>query len=700
MATFHCGVKIGIKGKTIPHLDYIKRENKYSNREDLISTKSGHLPSWAKDDTEFWQEINNHEQKRTYREIVFALPNELTEIEQQQLVNEYIEQVIPHNPYTYAIHSTDSSIHGVKNPHLHLMFSERINDDHVKNLSKDEWFKQRGVSKKGEEFGGSKKDRSWAGTGRTKKYYEIRDHLANMINQKLEEKGLNVRVSAKSLEEEANIARQQGNNEKASGKNTKRAIRIHHREYIPFSKYIQEKVNDTTPIDPLIPLAIQERIEKLRNNATHQERLENIQEYNTSIKPTIDDYSKATKKVATEIKDLMDVYTSPYSIIKNKLEEKIVESYDADYLHIDEYTYASIIASEDVSESIETELSSDPSSHDNTVLMLADIYINKERLTVLEKELENAVKNTDDILFSILPKEEKELLLKLEKDLKQTIKAIDWAEHDGAQCDHFYDRKHKIEYELMHYKQQMKYTHKEKYQQAMNTLVNDYMKTSDTLKKLKVLYNKGYKTLPENKRSNIKNAVDTIKRVDTKHKYLADFVQQETKRQLKEVIHNYNQSKRIKTIQDFVDKEIDSKYNNVLKKEKEKLRSQYSKLNYNQKQGKDTSENTKAIYELEQTIEKIRRQYTTTDIVTIANQKYQAYSNKQKKKIFTPNETKQQFKRIMRKPHGYKRFNRAGNKIIKKLTDASKDLTSNLNASVSSDGIRIQSQEDGINYIN
>ena len=101
MATYHCAIKIGRSGKTIPHLDYIKREGRYqkdASEHDVITTKSGHMPVFAQEDErEFWNACAAHD-VRSYREIEFALPNELSHEEQIKLVEEFIEEVIPHNP--------------------------------------------------------------------------------------------------------------------------------------------------------------------------------------------------------------------------------------------------------------------------------------------------------------------------------------------------------------------------------------------------------------------------------------------------------------------------------------------------------------------------------------------------------------------------------------------------------------------------
>jgi hypothetical protein len=54
MASYHCSVKAGPKGKAAAHAQYIAREGKYSEGErfdDLESSGEGNLPKWAEHDS-------------------------------------------------------------------------------------------------------------------------------------------------------------------------------------------------------------------------------------------------------------------------------------------------------------------------------------------------------------------------------------------------------------------------------------------------------------------------------------------------------------------------------------------------------------------------------------------------------------------------------------------------------------------------
>ena len=84
MATYHCSVKVGGKGKAAAHAQYIAREGKYSGYEqyeDLQATGRGNMPSWAEHNpSHFWAAADQFERVNgaTYREIEVSLPRELT----------------------------------------------------------------------------------------------------------------------------------------------------------------------------------------------------------------------------------------------------------------------------------------------------------------------------------------------------------------------------------------------------------------------------------------------------------------------------------------------------------------------------------------------------------------------------------------------------------------------------------------------
>lgn len=89
MATYHCSVKVGGKGKASGHAAYIAREEYYAERagyEDLEATGYGNLPTWAEHEPAvFWSAADRYERANgtTYRELEIALPRELNPDQRQ-----------------------------------------------------------------------------------------------------------------------------------------------------------------------------------------------------------------------------------------------------------------------------------------------------------------------------------------------------------------------------------------------------------------------------------------------------------------------------------------------------------------------------------------------------------------------------------------------------------------------------------------
>ena len=100
MASYHCCVKVGSKGKAASHAAYISRDGKYSERdryEDLESSAYGNMPKWAEHNpTHFWRAADEYERANgaTYREIEVALPRELNPTQRRQLVEDFIDKEI------------------------------------------------------------------------------------------------------------------------------------------------------------------------------------------------------------------------------------------------------------------------------------------------------------------------------------------------------------------------------------------------------------------------------------------------------------------------------------------------------------------------------------------------------------------------------------------------------------------------------
>lgn len=161
MALGRISVKVGMKGKALPHSKYILREDQYAPKnnklEKLESIGHGNMPAWAEHDPKiFWQMADLHERKNgsTYREHIISLPRELNESQRLRLVQDWIKQEIGEKyAYSFAIHNP-TAMDGKEQPHCHLMFSERLLD----GIDRDpeQFFKR--YNSKDPEKGGAKKD--------------------------------------------------------------------------------------------------------------------------------------------------------------------------------------------------------------------------------------------------------------------------------------------------------------------------------------------------------------------------------------------------------------------------------------------------------------------------------------------------------------------------------------------------------------
>lgn len=197
MASYHCSVKVGGKGKAGPHAEYIARIGKYSGSaryEDCEYTEHGNMPSWALGSPEyFWAAADEYERANgaTYREIMVALPRELTPEQRIELVRDLVLQEIgSSHPYSLAIHNPAAAIEGGEQPHAHIMYSERTMDGIERDPN--EFFKR--YNAKNPEKGGCKKDSA----GTPERLATTRERWANIQNEHLARHGHDVEVDHRS----------------------------------------------------------------------------------------------------------------------------------------------------------------------------------------------------------------------------------------------------------------------------------------------------------------------------------------------------------------------------------------------------------------------------------------------------------------------------------------------------------------------
>ena len=161
MALGRISIKVGMKGKALPHSKYILREDQYAQKnnklEKLEYIEHGNMPQWAEQNPKlFWEMADLHERKNgsTYREHIITLPRELNESQRLDLVQDWVAQEIGDKyAYSFAIHNP-TAMDGKEQPHCHLMFSERLLDGIERDP--EQFFKR--YNSKDPSKGGAKKD--------------------------------------------------------------------------------------------------------------------------------------------------------------------------------------------------------------------------------------------------------------------------------------------------------------------------------------------------------------------------------------------------------------------------------------------------------------------------------------------------------------------------------------------------------------
>lgn len=213
MATYHFSLKQGKVGKAKMHCDYINREGRYANgkmKEELVYKESGNLPMWAKSANDFFSKADVFERSNgyAYTEFEMALPSEISLDENIKLVKEFVKKHIGDKKvYAFAIHEKMAALNPTqRQPHVHLMFSERVIDDKDKCKPALKFFKR--YNSKHPEKGGYIKDNRF-----TKNFTYGKNNIrltrqswAKFINAAYAKKGLSHRVTSLSLREQRELA--------------------------------------------------------------------------------------------------------------------------------------------------------------------------------------------------------------------------------------------------------------------------------------------------------------------------------------------------------------------------------------------------------------------------------------------------------------------------------------------------------------
>ncbi|WAE46347.1 MobA/MobL family protein (plasmid) [Levilactobacillus brevis] len=162
-------------------------------------------PDWAKDRQKLWNEVEKKDRKsnsRYAKEFNVALPVELSESEQKELLTKYVQENFVDQGMVadVAIHRDQPD-----NPHAHVMLTNRpFNPDGTWGIkSRKEYILDEKGNKTYTKSGYARNRKIWlTDWDKKEKITEWRHNWATAVNQVLEAKNLPDRISEKSYEEQ------------------------------------------------------------------------------------------------------------------------------------------------------------------------------------------------------------------------------------------------------------------------------------------------------------------------------------------------------------------------------------------------------------------------------------------------------------------------------------------------------------------
>lgn len=198
MAIVHVAMKSSSSAPpSAAHADYISRDGQYAERGGVELVESGNMPDFAQAEPHaFWVAADTHERAngRTYTELQIALPRELSKEQRVDLARAATREFMGDRfAYTLAVHNPEAD-DKEEQPHMHLMFSERVIDKTTRVMPEDQFFKRNGA----------KKDRNtWHDRDKPE---EVRAKWCEMMNRAMESAGVDQRVDPRSLLDQGKVA--------------------------------------------------------------------------------------------------------------------------------------------------------------------------------------------------------------------------------------------------------------------------------------------------------------------------------------------------------------------------------------------------------------------------------------------------------------------------------------------------------------
>ena len=202
MNHIHFEIKSGRRESLTEFIAYIFRTGSHARHDDLVAANYGNMPWWAAENPDlYWKASAKGERTNgaPFRDVTIGLPKELTREQNVGLSEELAHVIAGSKPYQLAVHYPVSSLEGESNPHVHLMFSDRLPDGIER--SPEQTFRRYNSSHP--ERGGCKKDSGGLNRMQLRdKVLAQRKVVADTINMALARHGHAIRVDHRSLRDQ------------------------------------------------------------------------------------------------------------------------------------------------------------------------------------------------------------------------------------------------------------------------------------------------------------------------------------------------------------------------------------------------------------------------------------------------------------------------------------------------------------------
>ena len=470
----------GEKLNTRLHAEYITRQGAYEKirdrEEDFVYRSFGNMPSWAKSDLDFWEaaEENRRKNGRAYREIRLGLQEELSLAENIQTIETFLKDsgIQDNHAYSYAIHDKTAMFSDEhRNIHAHIMFSEKIAEKN-RPLSAEEYFKRYTVQSDGSITGGYKTERFWATQN---SIVQLREKWADIVNEHFEKKGLDIRVSEKTLVKQKEALLAQGKFEEAD---------LLDREPAPHLGDVVKNPKTRETIREMIRQIDSEEIDDSESDSSSEKENNNLSAKSNDSKQLellIFAYDAVIRKTAREIqKERKALREKQAKLQQQQIEEEAVANEE-----IDLSTNPMVITVGDVIKRLDEKME----------LESVAVKENQEKLHIVESKIQNK-KAIHKEVFNLVTDGE---YTKLHKAYFESYKQVRLLKHDLKEnpASNFEEYKvrndalQKAERERAELRKSVKLLHhnlnnenrfiKERHLKEMTTANNQYIETSKVL---------------------------------------------------------------------------------------------------------------------------------------------------------------------------------------------------------------------------